>query len=184
MFLVAVVMVIGLILFTGGLMGIIVGLATRDNGVDLVDKQPKLFADLVVMASLPLKIIGSLYIGYWIGTRSRPGNAVAVILGSLFFGVCFSFLIAVALMNDDMAQVMLGGSKTPSAIFRQLANLLPDMVLYMVAGLIGVWLGKRQQIARYLRFVTNLLPQDTRETIVEMAREEAIRARPSGLRAA
>jgi hypothetical protein len=46
--------------------------------------------------------------------------------------------------------------------------------IFMAVGALGVRSGRRQRLTRYLAFILNLLPEGTRQTVVEIAKDEAI----------
>ena len=43
----------------------------------------------------------------------------------------------------------------------------------IVPGLIGYWRGKRQSLSKYLHYLLSVLPPQTRDTVVELAFDEA-----------
>jgi hypothetical protein len=51
-----------------------------------------------------------------------------------------------------------------------------ELVLFIIAISLGVWWGQRGRLARYLAFILKILPEETRQAIVEIARDEALRA--------
>ena len=63
-------------------------------------------------------------------------------------------------------------------------TLLPDMVIYIISAALGFWYGQRQKPIYYLGFIMKILRPETRQTIVEMAQDEAKRARQPAVQAA
>jgi hypothetical protein len=64
----------GVVLFTGMLMGMAVGAGMAAGATQSTEEfklDYKLFAPLVTFTSFPVRIIAAIYIGCWIGTRSR-----------------------------------------------------------------------------------------------------------------
>jgi len=162
-FLLSFVAMWGVVHFTGALMSALVGLSGVTPGTAV-------FASLVGLTSIPLKIIAAAYIGRWIGTRAqRYGFAVA--FGAIGLGCIVSFLAGVLMLGSDLENML--GRTALSAFL----SILPDFVIYVIAGVLGVWHGQRQRFARHLAFIMKVIPEGTRQVIVEMARDEAIRAR-------
>jgi hypothetical protein len=168
-FLLSLVAMWGVVHFTGALMGALVALSGITPGTTT-------FASLVGLTSIPLKIIAAAYIGRWIGIRSqRYGFAVAV--GSIGLGCSVSFLAALLILGSDKLETMLGTTALSAFLF-----ILPDFVIYVISGVLGVWRGQRQRLANHLAFIMKILPEETRQVIVEMVRDEAIRARQAATR--
>jgi hypothetical protein len=174
-FLLATIMFAGTILLIGAVAGVLLSIGAAVAGSGVLDTNTKLFVWLVIYTSFPLKVIASAYIGRWIGTRS-PNHGFAVAAGSVLFGSILSCVFSVLMMSDDMFKAFTGGEKTITAELMQLITVVPDMLIYMIVAALGVWSGRRRQLARYLTFILNVLPSETRQSIVEMARDEAGRA--------
>jgi hypothetical protein len=75
--------------------------------------------------------------------------------------------------NDEFAK--LSGENLTMA--QRYIGVLGDMAIFMLAGALGCWYGQRQKPVYYLAFVMRMLPQKIGRIIVEMARDEARRAR-------
>ncbi len=174
-FLLSTVMMWGVIHFIGGLMGVSIGIADDVSEARILDSQPKLFAQLIVFTSLPLKIIAAAHIGNWIGTRSRR-YGLAIAIGAIALGSIASWSFSILMMSDEMFKVVAGDTRTGGTVLTQFFLLLPDMAIFIIFGAIGFWHGQRRKLAYYLAFIMKILPEETRQTIVEMAREEALRA--------
>jgi hypothetical protein len=178
-FLIATIMFAGMILLIGAVAGVLVAVgAAVAGGSELLDPNTKLFLWLVIYTSFPLKVIASAYIGRWIGTRS-PLYGVTIAVSSALFGVSLSYAFSVLMISDDLFKALTGGEKTGTAALAQFITVFPDMLIYMIVGGLGVWSGRRRHLARYLTFILNVLPSETRLSIVEMARDEAGRASAS-----
>jgi len=162
-FLLSLVAMWGVVHFTGALMGALVALCGITVGTTT-------FNSLVGLTSAPLKIIAAAYIGRWIGIRAeRYGFAVAIC--AIGLGSTLGFLAVVLMLGSAFETTV--GVKPLSAFL----NILPDFAIYVISGIVGVWRGQRQRFANYLAFIMKILPEDTRGVIVEMVRDEAIRAR-------
>ncbi|MGA7486801.1 MAG: hypothetical protein WBW74_07675 [Xanthobacteraceae bacterium] len=172
-FLFSFIMWSGVFFFSGSLMGMCVAMAGAISKIDIEETQPKLFAYLIIFTALPLRIIAAAYIGCWIGTRSRR-YVLAILIGAIALGSGATFLLSfLFLMNDDKFKVVAEGR----AALAQFIQIVPDIAIYIISAALGFWYGQRQKPAYYLGFIMKILPQQTRQTIVEMAQDEALRAR-------
>ena len=163
----------GVILFTGGLMGALVGIASAIGGIDIA--KSKAFAALTVFTSLPLRVVAAAYLGSWIGTRSRSYVFVMLVAG-IVLGQSGAFLLSNWMLGDELNK-MIGDQP----LLERYLTILPDIVIFVLCGAFGYWYGHRRKPTHYLTFIMRLLPEETRQTIVAMAREEAMRARPPAL---
>jgi hypothetical protein len=162
----------GVILFTNFLMGTLLGFAAGVSKVKMEDLQ-RWFVPLVIYTSLPLRIIAAAHLGSWIGTRSRR-YVIGILIGGIVFG-SHAFLLWGQLMASGYDFNMLSEDRTLS----QHIAFLPHTVIFVISAIPGFWYGQRQKLAYYLTFIMRMLPQELRQTIVEMARDEAKRASPA-----
>jgi hypothetical protein len=164
----------GVILFTGMLMGMAVGAAMdMAAGATLDDK---LFGPLIIFTSFPLRVIAAIYIGCWIGTRSRS-YVLAIVACSIAFGSGLGFLFSLVTLSSDQIKATFGELGT----LERFTTLLPDIAIYIICAALGFWYGQRQKPIYYLGFIMKILRPETRQTIVEMVQDEAKRARqPAG----
>jgi len=163
----------GVILFTGGLMGALVGVAGAVSDVEI--GKSKMFAALIVFTSLPLRAIAAVYLGSWIGTRSRRYVFIMLVAG-IALGQSGAFFLSNWMLGDEISK-MVGDQ----ALLERYLTILPDIAIFILCGALGYRYGQRQNPTYYLAFIMRLLPEDTRNTIVAMARDEAMRARPPAL---
>jgi hypothetical protein len=177
-FLFSIIMWSGVAPFTAMLMGMCVGAAEVVAGVEITDE--KLFATLVILTTVPLRLIAAAYIGCWIGTRSRR-YVLAIVIAAIALGysayILFSFL---TMSPDDWVYKAI----SQRGALAHFITFLPDIVSYIISATLGFWYGQRQKPTYYLAFIMKILPQETRQTIVEMARDEAIRAGRPAMQAA
>ena len=165
----------GVILFTGMLMGMAVGAAMGEAAGPSVEDfklDYKLFGPLVIFTSFPLRVIAAIYIGCWIGTRSRS-YVLAIVACSIALGSGLGFLFSLVTLTSDQIQALFGELGT----LERLKTLLPDVVIYIISAALGFWYGQRQKPIYYLGFIMKILRPETRQTIVEMVQDEAKRAR-------
>jgi len=158
----------GVILFTGMLMGMAVGAAMGMVAGKLDDK---LFAPLVVFTSFPLRVIAAIYIGCWIGTRSRS-YVLAIVACSIALGSSLAFLYGLVTMSSDEIKAAFGERGT----LERFTMVLVDIVIFIISAAVGFWYGQRQKAIYYLGFIMKVLRPETRQTIIEMVQDEAKRA--------
>jgi hypothetical protein len=161
----------GVVTFTGALMASLVGFAAA---IADVDPQQQFGIALVAATTIPLKIIGAAYIGRWIGTRSRP-YVFAIIASALVLG-SIACLFSMSLVFSEDSLKLLSDYDTTS---KQYASLVPDLAVYLLFAALGFWFGQRRKLAYHMGFILRVLPEKTQQTIVEMAKEEALRGRPA-----
>lgn len=94
--------------------------------------------------------------------------------GGIVFG-SHAFLLWGQLMASGYDFNILSEDRTLS----QHIAFLPQIVIFVISAISGFWYGQRQKLAYYLTFIMRMLPQKLRQTIVEMARDEAKRASPA-----
>jgi len=171
----------GVFLFTGMLMGMAVGAAMGAAGMmEHVRAGDKLFGSLIIFTAFPLRVIAAIYIGCWIGTRSRS-YVLAIVVCSIALGTGLGFLFSVVTLSSDQIKELLGEELTT---FGRFTTLLPDIVIYIIFAALGFWYGQRQKPIYYLGFIMKILRPDTRQTMVEMVQDEATRAHRPAVQAA
>jgi hypothetical protein len=170
---------IGILLATGAMIGAFIDWAEEasENPIDIAKSYPKLYGSLIIFNGMPLRVIAAAYIGCWIGTRSRR-YVLAIIIGAIALASVIGFLVGMKLLSEDMIKEV-SENRTPLKQF--ISQIVPDMVFYMICAALGFWYGQRQRFKYYLAFIMNTVPRDTRQTIVEMAHDEAVKARRTAI---
>jgi hypothetical protein len=116
---------------------------------------------------IPLMLIGGYLVGRWIGTRSAQNGiavilmsaAVASILSALFDFFYLSFLTSENVILPEQAA----------------QQAITNFGIFSLSSLVGYWRGQRQKLSRYLQYLLSVLPNDSRDVVVELAFEEARR---------
>ena len=119
---------------------------------------------------VPLMLIGGYLVGRWIGMRStRYGIAVILMSAAVasILTALFDYFFLPFLTSEN---VILAGQ--PSAALRVIANF----VILSLSGLVGYWRGQGLKLSRYMQYLLSVLPNDSRDVVVELAFEEARRA--------
>jgi hypothetical protein len=127
-------------------------------------------------------------VGRWIGARVLKVPflvAIACAVTTCLFLFLEDIGIAYFAMDDQAFSAFLHYEKSNvlQAMISHAENVgnLFLFAEYTICTAIGVWLGRRRRLVRYLNFVLNVLPAATREVIVEVARDEAIRVSRKGV---
>lgn len=149
--------------------GIILGIMSNLGQFDLTKMQitaPGLIA-------FPVMTIAVYCIGRWIGSRCSKNGALALISTVL---LCIFMLKATDYLFSDRETLMqLYGTERELSSFANKV-LMPGLSAFLIfsgIGLVGYWRGKRRRLTEYMRYLLNVLPQHTRETLVNLAFEEA-----------
>ena len=137
------------------------------------------FSSLVFNTALPLRVIAAAYLGSWIGARSSR-YVLGIVVGCIALGYSADFFLSIAILinKDQYKQIF-----QDRMAFDVYISNLPAILIFMISGAPGFWYGQRQKPAYYLAFIMRMLPHETRQTIVEMAQDEAVLARPPAMQA-
>jgi hypothetical protein len=172
----AVITWFGVYMVTSHLMAFLVTIAISGSKIDIANAQLKLLGQLVISTAMPLRVIAASYIGCWIGTRS-PRYALAIVVGAIPLGCTAGLLLSYSMLSSED----LKAAFDDPTLWARFSDILPDMALYMFCAALGFWYGQRQRFTYYLAFLMRVLPQGTRQTIVEMAHDEALKARQTAI---
>jgi hypothetical protein len=113
-------------------------------------------------------IFAAYLVGRWIGARTSRFGIVAMLL--------IAPLTAVAAVGMDvlLATVFTGVADLGRLAFSGIPMRITFIsFIIIVPGLIGYWRGQRQRLSKYLDYLLSVLPQPTRDTVVDLAFEEA-----------
>jgi hypothetical protein len=121
----------------------------------------------VVMATPPI-IVGAYLVGRWIGTRCSRRGVIVVLLVVLAYTVLQFVLeqsyLLIASDDDDVARF------TRETL---VVRLVAGACLSVLVLLIGYWRGRKARLSKYLYYLLGVLPAETRDTVVELAFDEA-----------
>jgi hypothetical protein len=197
LFILAVILYMGILAVTTFLTGFLVAFAVPRNS-EFARSQPVSLLNVISVTALPLNVIGIGYVGRWIGYRSRPLRGLAVAIATVVIGGSASLLLSFTtvliehkltfindILTDQVLETFTGGTNTITLkmfVYYFIGSTWAKsiMFLYIISIALGVWWGLRRQLARYLVFILKVLPQETREAIVEIARDEALRISTPG----
>jgi hypothetical protein len=146
-----------------GIAGMVLGLAALFEG----ENAPKAAVATGLFGTIAT-IFGAYLVGRWIGARTSRFGIVAMLL--------IAPLTAMAAVGIDM---LLATVFTAVADLGQLpfSGILMRIIfisfIVIVPGLIGYWRGQRQKLSKYLDYLLSVLPQPTRDTVVDLAFGEA-----------
>ena len=122
---------------------------------------------LILSTNWPVMIFCAYLLGRWIGTRCSRRGIIAVLLaiGST------AIMLTYDLLSPDEDEL------EPSEMVLDLLRF-PFLI---GAGLIGYWRGQKYRLSRYLHYLMKVLPLETRDTVIQLAFEEAQKvASPNG----
>ena len=134
-----------------------------------IENAPKIAAAAGVLTII-MMIFAAYFVGRWIGARtSRLGVVTMLLIAPL------TAAIGVGADVLFLADEWYRGYNTSDrfAFFGILIRITKISFLIVVPGLIGYWRGQRQRLSKYLDYLLGVLPPQTRDTVVELAFEEA-----------
>jgi hypothetical protein len=157
-----------------GVLGVWIAALGLSQFSQLLEPQ-SLSQGLLMVAAIPatmvLRLVGAYLIGAWIGTRCVKRGVIAVVTA-----VVFSATLAIVgdhyLLSDAEFQGFYGFPKSKSNILAMATGL---SLFLAIPSVVGFWRGRRLRLTKYLRYLLNILPSETRGTIVNLACEEAQR---------
>jgi hypothetical protein len=172
----------GAIWLAGAIIGVTIAAAniyeTRPD-LDVLNVGLNLGMALIV---LPLNLLGGYLVGRWIGIRSmRNGVAivlVSVALASVLYALWHHYLNRLSWPGP------LPSSVTPSVplslsagipLAWEVSRLFRNLVVFSISGLVGCWRGQKMKLSRYMQYLLSILPNDSRNAVVELAFDEALR---------
>jgi hypothetical protein len=156
------------------LSGFVAGVVSSIAGGASEDLRP-----LIVLAVAFSSAIVSYFLGTWIGSRARR-RPLIVLLATVAVGRLIAAVADVVVVSPHDFREVLGTDKTGATIAVVLLGALAQALLFgLIFGGLGVWRGRRSRHARYLRHLLDRLPNETQETILALAYEEARAASPS-----
>jgi hypothetical protein len=136
------------------------------------------------LLTVVIVIFAAYFVGRWIGARiSRLGIVTMLLIAALAPAAAGG--LDVGLLSDESYRRFAGSERL--AFFEILRRTAFTSFIIVVPGLIGYWRGQRQRLSKYLDYLLSVLPSQTRDTVVELAYEEAQKVsasvgdvRPSG----
>jgi hypothetical protein len=116
---------------------------------------------LALFINIPTMMLGTYFVGRWIGSRSQKG-LLAVVLTALL-----ATAVACALTQLTPADVY-----DHALLF---LNFLAFPVI-LLCGLLGYWSGRNKRWAKYASYLWSVFPPQTRDVFVDRAFAEASKA--------
>ena len=134
-----------------------------------VENAPKLAIAAGVL-TIVMMIFAAYFVGRWIGARtSRLGIVTMLLIAPLTAAIGVG--TDVLFLPDEWYRGYNASERL--AFFGILMRIAKISFLIVVPGLIGYWRGQRQRLSKYLDYLLSVLPPQTRDTVVELAFEEA-----------
>jgi hypothetical protein len=160
------ILVLTSVSFVGGfLTGFVAGAA---------DVAPEKVLIIGALTIIP-QIIVAYFVGRWIGIRSQSKGLFAVL--AVAFVVPLIDSLSILIVGQFMVQQKLVSSlpSGPAIGLYLLITLLVGVAKYGVPLVLGYWRGRVSQSSRYLVYLLRALPQESRDTLVNLASDEAKR---------
>lgn len=139
----------------------------------LADLQRSQFIYIAAVASIPTMICSYL-VGAWIGARCQTKGLLAVWIAAMAVPL-FDRALVFLLMDPAQVAELFGNSNMMVVL---LQAILIGGLLFGVSGSIGYWRGRKAQLSRYLGYLLRALPQESKDTLVNIAYDEAKRLDP------
>jgi hypothetical protein len=121
---------------------------------------------LILLTNWPVMIFCAYLVGRWIGSRCSRRGIIAVLLAISSTAIMLTF----DLLSPDEDEL------EPSEMVLDLLRF-PFLIC---AGLIGYWRGQKYRLSKYLHYLLDVLPAETRDAFIDLAFEEAQKS-PKGL---
>lgn len=88
-----------------------------------------------------------------------------------FFTAVGSVAMDVVLLTDEMYLSVFDAERlAPSPL---LSRIVPITLIFLVPGLLGYWRGRKYRLSKYLHYLLGVLPEETRDTVIDLAFDEA-----------
>jgi hypothetical protein len=160
--------------FVGGLTGLLAGalsaaLTAETNIEALASKMPNVVAILGLFIAAPIQALSGYMFGRWVGMRGdRYGIVVVLVFAGL--GAMLMRGLDYAFSPKSHYQIFFGRTKAIQFILLQ---TVVTFALFSLPGLLGYWRGRKYRPFKYMQYLLGVLPNDTREVLVDIAFEEA-----------
>jgi hypothetical protein len=141
-----------------------VSAALASDGAELFDDE--FFKRTLLLAltiQLPVMMLGAYFVARWIGARCSSRGLFTVLLTLV--------LLAAVISGDN--ELLTPVERYHPGYLR--LNLI-QLALTLLSGLVGYWRGRKGRWSKYLRYLFGVVPPATRDTIAELAFEEAQKA--------
>jgi hypothetical protein len=125
---------------------------------------------MMAVTTVPAAMFGMYFIARWIGTRCTRRGIIATLLVAIL-AITISALLEIVGLTDEDYRLLLGHEKTDYAKLFGIKGL--GVSILAAVGLLGYWRGHKQRLSKYLYYLLGVLPVATRETVVDLAFEEA-----------
>jgi hypothetical protein len=127
-------------------------------------------AYLVAIPSAVVAVLGGYFVGRWIGTRCSRHGVVTMLLIA-FLTAVGSIAMDVVLLTDETYLAAFDAERlAPSFLLSRIASIT---LIFLVPGLLGYWRGRKHRLSKYLHYLLGILPEETRDTVIDLAFDEA-----------
>jgi hypothetical protein len=126
------------------------------------------FQALTLLIFWPVSISAAYLSGRWVGSRGSGRGVIATLL--LIILTVAIGLLADFIMPEEAYESVTNVKRNFVSLLRQ-AGI--QAAVLAVPALLGYWRGRKLRLAKYLYYLLGVLPAETRDTVVELAFDEA-----------
>jgi len=151
---------------------VLVGLAQATSGVTgiLLAHMELPFSNAVLITSGIIAYVAAYFIGRWVGTRCSRRGVVAILLIALLYAA-FQIATDLLILPEEVYTELFRIERLTFGHI--LLRFLVVTVIISALALIGYWRGQKHRLSKYLNYLLGVLPAQTRDTVVELAFDEA-----------
>jgi len=153
----------GILQATSGTVGLLLSILSPEDV-----EEPPIYA--VQAPTLIIEVVGSYFVGRWIGTRCSRQGIVTMFLVA-FFAAVGTVLIDVVLTPDELYKSAFRRERLSYAFI--LVRIAMITLIMFVSGLVGYSRGRKFRLSKYLHYLLTVLPIETRDAVVDLAFGEA-----------
>jgi hypothetical protein len=118
---------------------------------------------------------GAFFVGKWIGIRCARRGLVVLFICFLSYAFLSSVVSSFSVPEETLSNIHVYSH------IQLLIEKIVDIVVYYPIGLLGFWYGKQGRQGKYISYLLGIMPASARETLVDLACDEANRAREPSL---
>jgi hypothetical protein len=139
------------------------------SGQEIDEPQKGELLQTAILAYLPILAAGLYFLGKWISWRCARNGILAVVLIAFLTASITKLSDFMILTPTQWHSLNPLHEKTVPAL---LAVVSYQFAFIAVMGLLGFWRGRRQRTSKYMNYLLSALPEDTRNSLVDLAFDE------------
>lgn len=133
----------------------------------------------VLVSNTLFVLVVAYFVGWWIGCRNRGtfSSGVTIVFITVSTGLIASMLLAFILIPDDVFDIYWAlvspAADESHSVTQFIKGLGFSIIVCCLFGVLGFWIGRRNQLKRYLVFLMTRLPKTTHAKFVDLVYAEA-----------